>query len=251
MLEINDLHVRYGRVEAVRGFTASVLPGRITLVLGPNGAGKTTSLLAISGTLPAVRGSVTLNGSKVLGKPAHQLVRAGLTLVPEGRRVFGPLTVEENLRVGGHTAARASVPANLERVYDMFPILKQRRHGAAGLLSGGEQQMLAFGRALMSEPKVMLLDEPSMGLAPVVVDQVIESVQTIAKSGIGVLMVEQNADASLEVADEVVVVVRGEIVLAAPADATSVRTSVVHAFMGEAALDAPTNDGRGSASSLP
>jgi len=219
MLEIADLHVSYGRVEAVRGFSASVRPGRITLVLGANGAGKTTSLRAISGLLPAVGGSVRLNGVEVLGKPAHRLVRAGLAMVPEGRRIFAPLTVEENLRVGGYRAPRSSIAGNLERVYGLFPVLKERRAGAAGLLSGGEQQMLAFGRALMSTPDVMLLDEPSMGLAPVVVDTVIASVREIADSGIGVLMVEQNADAGLEVADDVVVVSRGEVTYSGPPDA--------------------------------
>lgn len=237
MLEISDLHVKYGRVEAVRGFSASVLPGRITLVLGPNGAGKSTSLLAISGMLPAAAGSVTLHGKQVLGKPAHQLVRCGLALVPEGRRVFAPLTVEENLRAGAHTAPRISLQANLDRTYEMFPILKKRRQGPAGLLSGGEQQMLAFARALMSDPKIVLLDEPSMGLAPIIVEKVIAAVKTIANSGIGVLMVEQNADASLDIADDIIMMVRGEILLADKAASTSVRASVVHAFLGESALD--------------
>jgi branched-chain amino acid transport system ATP-binding protein len=219
MLEITDLHVSYGRVEAVRGFSATVRPGRITLVLGANGAGKTTSLRAISGLLPAVSGSVRLKDREVLGRPAHRLVGAGLVMVPEGRRIFAPLTVEENLRIGGYRAPRSSIAVNLDRVYGLFPVLKDRRTGAAGLLSGGEQQMLAFGRALMSTPDVMLLDEPSMGLAPVVVDTIIASVREIADSGIGVLMVEQNADTSLEVADDVVVVSRGEVTYSGPPDA--------------------------------
>jgi branched-chain amino acid transport system ATP-binding protein len=219
MLEITDLYVSYGRVEAVRGFSATVRPGRITLVLGANGAGKTTSLRAISGLLPAVSGSVRLKDREVLGRPAHRLVGAGLVMVPEGRRIFAPLTVEENLRIGGYRAPRSSIAVNLDRVYGLFPVLKDRRTGAAGLLSGGEQQMLAFGRALMSTPDVMLLDEPSMGLAPVVVDTIIASVREIADSGIGVLMVEQNADTSLEVADDVVVVARGEVTYSGPPDA--------------------------------
>jgi branched-chain amino acid transport system ATP-binding protein len=219
MLEITDLHVSYGRVEAVRGFSATVRPGRITLVLGANGAGKTTSLRAISGLLPAVSGSVRLKDREVLGRPAHRLVGAGLVMVPEGRRIFAPLTVEENLRIGGYRAPRSSIAVNLDRVYGLFPVLKDRRTGAAGLLSGGEQQMLAFGRALMSTPDVMLLDEPSMGLAPVVVDTIIASVREIADAGIGVLMVEQNADTSLEVADDVVVVSRGEVTYSGPPDA--------------------------------
>ena len=241
MLEIADLHVSYGRVEAVRGFSATVRPGRITLVLGANGAGKTTSLRAISGLVPAAAGSVRLKGREVLGKPAHHLVGAGLAMVPEGRRIFAPLTVEENLRIGGYRAPRSSTAGNLDRVYGLFPVLRQRRTGTAGLLSGGEQQMLAFGRALMSAPDVLLLDEPSMGLAPVVVDTVIDVVREIADSGIGVLMVEQNADTGLAVADDVVVVSRGEVAFSGAADAAASHASIVRAFLGETPLggDAP------------
>jgi branched-chain amino acid transport system ATP-binding protein len=236
MLEITDLHVSYGRVEAVRGFEATVRPGRITLVLGANGAGKTTSLCSIAGLRRAVKGSVSFKGGEMLGKAAHQIVAAGITLVPEGRKIFGPLSVEENLLVGGHTASRATTTANLDRVFSMFPVLKERRSSAGGLLSGGEQQMLAFGRALMSDPEVMLLDEPSMGLAPILVDQVLESVRAIADSGIGVLMVEQHADASMAIADDVVVLARGEVVYSGSADSASSHASVVRAFLGEAAL---------------
>ncbi|CAN5345442.1 ABC transporter ATP-binding protein [soil metagenome] len=242
MLEITDLHVSYGRVDAVRGFTARVEPGRITLVLGANGAGKTTSLRAISGLLLAKSGSVRFNGTELLGRPAHRIVAAGISLVPEGRRIFASLSVEENLRVGAYTSTKAEAMATLKRVYAMFPILKERRNGAAGLLSGGEQQMLAFGRALMSQPKIILLDEPSMGLAPVVVDQVIASVRSIADSGIGVLMVEQSADASLEIADDVVVVSRGEVAYSGAAGTASSHASVVRAFLGEAALIGDESD---------
>jgi len=237
MLEITDLHVSYGRVEAVRGFAARVDAKRITLVLGANGAGKTTSLRTIAGLVRANRGSVKLKGREVLGEPAYRLVRGGMVLVPEGRKIFAPLTVEENLRIGAYASGAGGVQRDLERIYEMFPILRDRRAGAAGLLSGGEQQMLAFGRALMSNPDVILLDEPSMGLAPVMVDQVIGTVRTIADSGIGVLMVEQNADAGLAVADEVVVVSRGEVTYAGPADAVSSRASVVRALLGEASLE--------------
>jgi branched-chain amino acid transport system ATP-binding protein len=242
MLEITDLHVSYGRVEAVRGFEATVRPGRITLVLGANGAGKTTSLCAIAGMRRMVKGSVSFKGAEMLGKAAHRIVAAGITLVPEGRKIFAPLSVEENLLVGGHTASRAAVVENLDRVFTMFPVLKERRSSAGGLLSGGEQQMLAFGRALMSDPQAVLLDEPSMGLAPIVVDQVLESVRAIADSGIGVLMVEQHADASLAIADDVVILARGEVVHSGSAGSVSSRASVVRAFLGDAALHEPARE---------
>jgi branched-chain amino acid transport system ATP-binding protein len=164
------------------------------------------------------------------------MVRKGIVLVPEGRRVFAPLTVRENLRLGAYTAPGDRAEANLERVHEMFPILKERGSGAAGLLSGGEQQMLAFGRALMSQPRIMLLDEPSMGLAPALVDAVAAQVRRMADSGIGILMVEQNAEVGLEVADEVVVVARGEVGYSGPASTARSHASVLRAFLGEAAL---------------
>ncbi|MCR2764359.1 ABC transporter ATP-binding protein [Microbacterium sp. zg.B48] len=237
MLEVSDLHVSYGRAQAVRGFSASVSAGRITLVLGTNGAGKTTSLRAISGLQRATSGSVLLDGTEVLGRPAHRIVAEGLSLVPEGRRIFSRLTIDENLRMGAYSAPKSYLAADLDRVYEMFPILRERRSGAGGLLSGGEQQMLAFGRALMARPRVMLLDEPSMGLAPAIVDQVIASVRAIADSGIAVLMVEQNADVGMRVADDVVVVVRGEVAFSGPADDARSRASLVRAFLGETPLD--------------
>jgi branched-chain amino acid transport system ATP-binding protein len=236
MLEVSDLHVSYGQVEAVRGVSVTVQPGRITLVLGPNGAGKTTTLKAIAGLHPPAGGTVTLDGSDITGRPPHAIVRRGVALVPEGRRVFGPLSIAENLRLGGYTAPKAAFDETLARVYEMFPILNERREAAAALLSGGEQQMLAFGRALMSQPKVMLLDEPSMGLAPVVVDTVLQKVRAMADGGIGILMVEQNAEAGLEVADEVVAVTRGEVVYSGAAKEARNNASVLRAFLGEAAL---------------
>jgi branched-chain amino acid transport system ATP-binding protein len=178
---------------------------------------------------------VTLDGQDITGLPAHKVVRRGIVLVPEGRRVFASLSVLENLKLGAYTAP-AGRDANLERVFATFPILAERRSGAAGLLSGGEQQMLAFARALMSQPRAMLLDEPSMGLAPAVVERVAESVRAMADSGIGILMVEQNAEVGLEVADDVVVVNRGESVFAGTAEAARSHASVLRAFLGEAAL---------------
>jgi branched-chain amino acid transport system ATP-binding protein len=236
MLEVKDLHVSYGNVEAVRNVSLSAQPGRITLVLGANGAGKTTTLKAIAGLERPNRGRVTLDGRDITAKAPHRIVRHGIALVPEGRRVFGPLTVAENLRLGGHTAPKAAFAETLEKVYDMFPILAERRRGAAGLLSGGEQQMLAFGRALMSQPTVVLLDEPSMGLAPVVIDTIIAKVREMADSGIGVLMVEQNAEAGLDVADEIVAIARGSVVYTGAAGEARNNASVLRAFLGEAAL---------------
>ncbi len=236
MLEIADLHVRYATAEAVRGVSLSVTPGRVTLVLGANGAGKTSTLRAAAGLVRVHAGRVTLDGRDVTGLAPHRIVRAGMVLVPEGRRVFAPLTVEENLVLGGYTASRERSREVLERVFTMFPILRERRSGPAGLLSGGEQQMLAFGRALMSSPRVVLLDEPSMGLAPTMVESVLEAVRAMADDGLSVLLVEQNADMGLEVADDVVAMARGEVVFTGPAGQARSHTSVLRAFLGEAAL---------------
>ncbi len=235
MLEAHDLHVSYGNIEAVRGVSLSVQAGEVTLVLGANGAGKSTTLKAIAGLETPHQGSVTLEGQVITGLAPHKLVRRGIALVPEGRRVFGSLTVAENLRLGGYAAPKGVFDEALARVYDMFPILKDRRNSAAGLLSGGEQQMLAFGRALMSQPKVMLMDEPSMGLAPVIIDSILAKVRQMADDGIGILMVEQNAEAGLDVADEVAIA-RGEVVYTGAAGDARNHASLLRAFLGEAAL---------------
>jgi branched-chain amino acid transport system ATP-binding protein len=238
MLEVNDLYVSYGAVNAVRGISMSASAGRITLVLGPNGAGKTTSLRAVSGLLKARSGSVRLNGKEVLGQSAHRLVRQGMVMVPEGRRIFPSLTVEENLRMGAYAVSRSDAQHVVTGIYEKFPILLERKGMPGGLLSGGEQQMLAFGRAMMSQPQVVLLDEPSMGLAPGMVDRVMTRVREIADTGIAVLMVEQNADAALAVADDVVLVQRGEVVWTGSAAEAQADTALVHTFLGEAALGA-------------
>ena len=237
MLEVTDLHVNYGPVNAVHGVSFTAEAGRITLVLGANGAGKTTSLRAVAGFHKPKSGTVVLDGTEITGTSAHKVVRKGMALVPEGRKVFFPLTVEENLKVGAYSAPRGSVEQGLADVYEKFPVLADRRLSAAGLLSGGEQQMLAFGRALMSQPRLMLLDEPSMGLAPTMVDRVLGSVRTMADEGLGILMVEQNADAGLRIADDVVVVNRGETVWTGSAAEARGNKAIVHAMLGEAALD--------------
>ena len=236
MLEIIDLHVRYATAEAVRGVTLSATPGRVTLVLGANGAGKSSTLRAAAGLVDVHAGQVALDGVDVTGRAPHRIVRNGMVLVPEGRRVFAPLTVEENLVLGGYIAPRERARDVLERVWEMFPILRERRAGQAGLLSGGEQQMLAFGRALMSSPRVIMLDEPSMGLAPTMVESVLEAVRGMADEGLSVLLVEQNAEMGLEVADEVVAMSRGEVVFTGPAAQARSNASVLRAFLGEAAL---------------
>jgi branched-chain amino acid transport system ATP-binding protein len=236
MLEVKDLHVSYGKVSAVRGITLSVNPGRITLVLGANGAGKTTTLRAICGLLPPASGEVVLEGRSIAKMAAHKIVTRGLVMVPEGRKMFASLTVQENLRLGGHTADKSARMETLDKVYELFPILAERKGGQAGLLSGGEQQMLAFGRAMMSQPKVILMDEPSMGLAPTMIETVMSRARDIANSGIGVLMVEQNAEVGLEIADDVVIVARGEVVFSGPVEVARSHSSVLTAFLGEAAL---------------
>jgi branched-chain amino acid transport system ATP-binding protein len=232
VLEVEDLRVSYGKARAVRGVALSVSPGQITLVLGPNGAGKTTTLRAICGLLKPGTGRVILDGRDITRQPPHLIVRRGISMVPEGRKVFGPLTVLENLRLGGYTASRGARAATLRQVFSMFPVLAERRQQQAGLLSGGQQQMLAFGRALMAEPRFMLMDEPSMGLAPVVIDQIMASVRQIANSGIGVLMVEQNAEAGLRIADEVVVMSRGEMTFSGPVDEARAEEAISVAFLG-------------------
>lgn len=238
MLEVKDLHVSYGAVNAVHGVSVRAEPGRVTLVLGANGAGKTTSLRAIAGYHRPKSGSVVLDGRDLVGKRAHTIVRRGMVMVPEGRKIFSSLTVEENLRMGGYRATKSQIEATMPEVYEQFPILDDRSDMAAGLLSGGEQQMLAFGRALMAQPQVILMDEPSMGLAPTMVDTVMDNVRAIAERGIAVLMVEQNADAGLAVADEVSIITRGETVWTGPA--AEADRAAVHAVLGETAMeDAP------------
>jgi branched-chain amino acid transport system ATP-binding protein len=236
VLEVHALNTHYGKIHAVRDMTLGADPGRITLILGANGAGKTTTLRTISGLVPATSGSVLLEGNEILGLPTHKIVKSGLSIVPEGRQILGALTVEENLRLGGYVTDKSARRKGLASAFEMFPILYERRRSPAGLLSGGEQQMLAFSRALMSSPRVLLLDEPSMGLSPAMVDAVFEKVRDIADLGIAVLMVEQNVEVGMSVADQVVMIARGETVFSGPADVARSNQSVLLAFLGEAAL---------------
>jgi branched-chain amino acid transport system ATP-binding protein len=236
ILEVKGLHVRYGGVVAVRGIDLSLELGRIEVILGANGAGKTSSLRAISGQLRQERGQILWDGADISRWPAFKVARAGLVMVPEGRKVFAPLSVRENLLLGGyaqHSETRRE--QLLAKVLELFPILGQRSRQPAGLLSGGEQQMLALGRAMMSAPKVILMDEPSMGLAPVVVDIVMDAIADISSTGIGVLMVEQNAMAALRVARSAVVMERGHLTLAGTAAEMRGHPDVVKAFLGDRA----------------
>lgn len=233
-LELQDVTIRYGLVTAVDGVSLSVDQNGIVAVLGANGAGKTSLLTALAGVCPGqVSGRVTLFGDAKSFRAPHKVVRDGMVLVPEGRRVFAPLTVEENLLLGAHTRRkRAVVNSAVADVYELFPILKERRAVPAGLLSGGEQQMLAFGRALMSNPRLILMDEPSMGLAPIMVDRVMEALTTINSRGISILVAEQNAAAVLRVATHAYVFSNGRVVRGGPADAVRSDPIVAKAFLG-------------------
>ncbi|MDR2339689.1 MAG: ABC transporter ATP-binding protein [Deltaproteobacteria bacterium] len=212
MLELRDVVVAYGGVKALHGVSLTVNEGELVTVLGANGAGKSTSLMAISGLLPLSGGSIWFRGERLDTLKSHEVVRRGITQAPEGRRVFGPMSVEENLRLGAFT--RKGFPHRaLKRVYELFPRLEERRGQMAGTLSGGEQQMLAIGRALMAEPKLMLLDEPSLGLAPLLVRSIFKTIRSINQSGVTVILVEQNARAALRLASRGYVLDVGRLVL--------------------------------------
>ena len=212
MLKVNDINVYYGAIHAIKGVSFEVNDGEIVTLIGANGAGKTTILNTISGLLHTKTGSIEFMDQHLNSVPAHKIVSKGLALVPEGRRVFLQMTVEENLEMGAYTQPNSTVDPGLEQVYEQFPRLKERRKQIAGTLSGGEQQMLAMGRALMSRPKLMMLDEPSMGLAPILVEQIFDIIRSLHKAGTTILLVEQNAQMALSVADRGYVLETGKIV---------------------------------------
>lgn len=232
MLEVKDLNVYYGMIHALHDVSFSVEEGEVVALIGANGAGKTTTLHTITGLLQAKSGSVVFEGHDITRKPGHAIVRLGMSHVPEGRRVFANLTVAENLRMGAYTRPKSEMAASLKEVYEWFPRLEERRNQAAGTLSGGEQQMLAMGRALMSRPRLLLLDEPSMGLSPRLVDQVFDTIVSINKSGTTIMLVEQNANQALRVAKRGYVIETGEIVLSDDADKLLSNPQVKEAYLG-------------------
>jgi branched-chain amino acid transport system ATP-binding protein len=234
LLAVTDLHVYYSQIHAVKGISLAVEQGEIVTLIGANGAGKTTTLKTISGLMHPRTGSITFAGADLSHQPPHDIVARGVLHVPEGRRIFQRLTVTENLAMGGYVHSERSVAAGLERVFGMFPRLKERRTQIAGTLSGGEQQMLAIGRALMAEPRLLLLDEPSMGLAPVLVDSIFDTIQAINRRGVTILLVEQNAAMALAIAHRGYVLETGTIALAGTAESLRENPEVRRAYLGEA-----------------
>ena len=212
ILKVDDINVYYGSIHAIKGVSFEVAQGEIVTLIGANGAGKSTTLNTISGLLHSKTGSVTFFGENLNRVPPHKIVSKGLALVPEGRRVFLQMTTQENLEMGAYTQPGGHVADDLDRVFQQFPRLKERRRQIAGTLSGGEQQMLAMGRALMSHPKLLMLDEPSMGLAPILVEQIFEIIRNLHRAGTTILLVEQNAQAALSVADRGYVMETGKVV---------------------------------------
>jgi branched-chain amino acid transport system ATP-binding protein len=235
LLEVKGLEVRYGGIRAVKGVDLAVDEGELVCLIGANGAGKTSTLKAICGLLPSHTGSVRYAGDEISRLPVFQLPRRGLVMVPEGRGIFPQLTVAENLAMGAYARRDTEVAKDLERMHALFPRLAERRSQTAGTLSGGEQQMLAIGRALMSRPKLLLLDEPSMGLAPLMVAKILEVVREIARQGVTILLVEQNAKLALEIAGRGYVMESGELALAADSRSLLADPRVREAYLGEAA----------------
>ena len=232
ILKVDNINVYYGSIHAIKGVSFEVSQGEIVTLIGANGAGKSTTLNTISGLLRSKTGSVTFLGEDLGRVPAHKVVSRGLALVPEGRRVFLQMTTQENLEMGAYTQSGKPDPADLEKVYEQFPRLKERRKQVAGTLSGGEQQMLAMGRALMSRPKLLMLDEPSMGLAPILVEQIFEIIRSLHNAGTTILLVEQNAQAALSVADRGYVLETGKVVSSGTGAELLASPAIKKAYLG-------------------
>ena len=232
MLNVENINVYYGAIHAVKNVSLTVNEGEIVTLIGANGAGKTTTLQTISGLLHARTGSITFQDQNIGGIPAHKLVGLGMAQVPEGRRVFLQMSVKENLEMGAFTRPNSEVDASIAEVYERFPRLKERRNQVAGTLSGGEQQMLAMGRALMSKPKLLMLDEPSMGLAPILVEQIFDIIKELHKAGTTILLVEQNAEMALKVADRAYVMESGKIVLSGTGAELAASDAIKKAYLG-------------------
>jgi branched-chain amino acid transport system ATP-binding protein len=234
LLELNDVHTYYGAIHALRGISFTVEEGEIVTLIGSNGAGKSTTLRTISGLLRPREGEIRLRGERIDGRKPHEIVELGVCQSPEGRRVFARMNIQENLEMGAFSRKdRSSLPAEFERVFELFPRLRERRLQKAGTLSGGEQQMLAIGRALMAAPKLLLLDEPSMGLAPILVEQIFDIIKTINEQGTTVLLVEQNALMALGIARRGYILQTGEVVLSDSAERLSKDEAVRKAYLGE------------------
>ena len=232
ILKVSDINVYYGAIHAIKGVSFEVNPGEVVTLIGANGAGKSTTLQTVSGLLHSRTGSIEFLGENLMGVPAHKVVAKGLAQVPEGRRVFLQMTVEENLEMGAYTRSGGDIDADLEKVYAYFPRLMERRRQIAGTLSGGEQQMLAMGRALMSRPKLLMLDEPSMGLAPILVEQIFKIIQTLHEAGTTILLVEQNAQAALSIADRGYVLETGKIVTSGTGTELLASPDIKKAYLG-------------------
>ncbi len=233
MLTIQDLHVYYGRIHALKGISLEVRAGEIVALIGSNGAGKTTTLAALSGLLRPRSGAIYFDGKNITHLPVHQIVRLGVVHCPEGRQVFARLSVAENLQLAGaHRSERAACMRDLQRIYELFPVLAQRRSQYAGTLSGGEQQMLAIGRALMSRPRLLLLDEPSLGLAPMVVESIFRVIEALRRDGVTILLVEQNAYRALQLADRAYVLETGCVKIHGPARELMDNPVVKAAYLG-------------------
>ena len=233
VLDVSGLRVTYDAIEAVRGVTFNVPPRGVVTLIGANGAGKTTTLRTISGLHRPAGGAIFFEGERIDGLPGHEVVRRGIAHCPEGRRVFASMTVEENLDLGAHIRRDAGVGADLDRVYGLFPVLAERRRQAAGTLSGGEQQMLAIGRALMSRPRLLMLDEPSMGLSPIMMQRIFTTVAELRAAGTTILLVEQNARAALALSDYGYVIETGRVTLHGPGTACCGDERVRKAYLGE------------------
>jgi len=234
LLEVENVHSYYGPIHALRGISLIVEEGEVVTLIGSNGAGKTTTLRSIHGILPPRKGRIVFRGEEIQGKPAHDMIKKGIAQSPEGRKIFSRMSVLENLEMGAyHRTDGPGIQRDMERVFDLFPRLKERTKQEAGTMSGGEQQMLAIGRALMSHPKLLLLDEPSMGLAPVLVERIFQTIEEINRQGITILLVEQNANVALEIATRGYVLESGAVVNAAPAEKLREDPKVREAYLGE------------------
>src|SRR5215472_15025111 len=232
LLEVSGIRTFYGAIEALKGVSLTVGEGEVVTLIGSNGAGKSTTLRSVSGLTPAAAGTVTFDGDDITRVPAHEIVTRGIALAPEGRHCFARMTVRENLDLGAYRRRGAAIAADMERVFALFPRLKEREKQKAGTMSGGEQQMLAIGRAMMASPRLLLLDEPSLGIAPILVDQIYETITRIASSGMAILLVEQNANRALETASRGYVLETGRIVLANDSATLAHDPEVQKAYLG-------------------